>query len=114
MLFPPPGSVSPAETHLDEEVDVEEDETPVPPAPAPKPKASPVRSPSAGMSPADMEANLSQYRMFQEKKKRVGLTSPLPLSGIPLVRRQRERGPLPPIHILPLLINIGIPPPFLV
>ena len=26
------------------------------------------------MSPADMEANLSQYRMFQEKKKRVGLT----------------------------------------
>ena len=64
-------------------MDVEEDDVPISPAPAPKPKASPVRSPSAGMSPADMEANLSQYRMFQEKKKRVGLTFPPFLFGIP-------------------------------
>ena len=92
----PTGPVSPAETQVEEEeVEILDDETPVPPAPSPKPKTSPVRPPSAGMSPADMEANLSQYRQFQEKKTRVGLTPPHPLLGTPLVRCQKERGPFP-------------------
>ena len=91
-----PDSASPAETQLDEEeVDVEDDEIPFSPAPAPKPKASPVRSPSAGMSPADMEANLVHYRLFQEKKKRVGLTSPFPFREFPWPGVKMKGGPFP-------------------
>ena len=60
-----------------EEYQTHEEEEPVPTPPL-KTKAppAPLRSPSAAMSTADMEANLTQYRLFQEKKKRVGLAFP--------------------------------------
>ena len=71
---------------------------------------APVRSPSAGMSSADMEANLSQYRLFQEKKKRIGLTfSPFPLLIVLYRTFGKGKGPLPLIHTFPyhFLLWIG-------
>ena len=61
---------------------------PVPPAPtpsdnatskAPPPNISPAVSPSAGLSPDQMENNLSLYRKFKDKQSRAGLAASSPL-----------------------------------